>query len=79
VKSHHGLLSVALPEGDHYVRLTFRDPWITAGASIWGLALLGLLVLLGRDGRLRIHAWRDRWRELPWTNPEQAADVEDTR
>ncbi len=79
VRSHQGLLSVVLPAGDHHVQLSFRDPWIIAGACSWFPALLGLLVLVGRDGWLRIRAWRDRWRDLPWTPPQQAGDVECTK
>jgi hypothetical protein len=79
VKSHQGLLSVAVPAGDHRLRLAFRDPWIVAGACIWVLALLGLVALLGKDGWLRFRAWRDNWRELPGTSPEQTAEVERTK
>ena len=79
IRNHQGLLSVDLPAGDHQVRLTFRDPWITAGACIWISALLGLLVLVGRDVRLKIRTWQDHWRKLPWTCSVRPPQVESTK
>jgi hypothetical protein len=79
IASHGGLLSVVLPAGDHQVQLAYRDPWILAGACTWVLALLGLLVLLGRDAWHGGCAWWARWKELPWTSPNPTEDVVSTK
>ena len=66
VEDHHGLLSVVVPAGDHRLGLRYRDPWITAGAVIWALAVLALLALLGSELRAGLNAWSQRWQALPW-------------
>lgn len=58
LRADYLLQAVPIPEGEHEVRLTYREPWVGRGLLIsgivWGLFLVALIVAIaGRRRRLR--------------------------